>query len=178
MADSALETRPASQSETSYLLGVVEHSEIEGLLRLSQQMHAESFYRHRTLDLEKMRVVFQMAVTHPLFFLVAAYQDGWGPTIPQSERPVGMFMGQLQNYFFGPEVLAVDSLLYVLPEHRSAGVASTLIASYEAWAKSQGASDAILSTTTEIEPGKTARLFEKHGFRQIGFVHRKSLKEG
>jgi len=137
------------------------------VLRLGAQMHAEGAYS---------TVEFDVAVTaHCVFEMVIKSPDGFGLIAYAGETPVAMLAGGISTYFFSRKRKAFDHVWFVIPEHRGKRTAVLLLRRFLEWARERGASEVFMGITTDIEPEKTGRLFEKLGFRPVGGNYRLDL---
>lgn len=106
------------------------------------------------------RAIFQMGA-HPDALAIFA--------LDSAGLPAGCFCGTLARLPFAPHIVgARDAILYVLPKYRGSTAALKLVKTFETWAKNRGASRIYLSQSTNIEPEKTALLYEKLGYKQVG----------
>lgn len=85
---------------------------------------------------------------------------------------VGMMIGVVMPHFFSGDRLALDLLVYVAPKYRGRCAGRQLLSRYVAWAKGRDVKQIRLGTTTGIEVERTAKLFGRCGFREIGRVFR------
>lgn len=87
----------------------------------------------------------------------------------------GFVIGSLEpGVWFTPRV-AVQSLLWVEPSRRGSWRAWRLVASFENWARANGASRVISGTDSGIESEKTERFYRKLGYTVSGVQCYKEL---
>lgn len=72
-------------------------------------------------------------------------------------------------------VVVFDNILYMLPESRGAYGVISLIKHYESWCKSIGAVCCSLSTASGIGTDRTCALYERMGYKPVGYQFRKEL---
>jgi len=72
-------------------------------------------------------------------------------------------------------VIVFDNILYLLPEIRGSYNVISLIRHYENWCKSVGAVCCSLSTASGIGTDRTCALYERMGYKSIGYQFRKEL---
>lgn len=77
--------------------------------------------------------------------------------------------------YWSPENLALDIVLYVLPEYRAKGAGLKLIRAYEDWARSKGCRHISLSCSSRINEDRTYKLYERLGYEPIGVQFIKEL---
>lgn len=136
------------------------------VVALGRLMHRESAYRDLDFSESKVR---QLA-------LVGANSSGWYLRLAyEGETPVGLMAGQIVGYYFGDDRMASDLAWYVVPERRGTPIAVCLAKGYVDWAWSMGVREVKLSTSTNVEAEKTARLLERMGFERIGTIHKMRL---
>lgn len=144
----------------------VRPSDVSDVVNLAKRMHAESAYRD--LDFSAPKVA-QLA-------LVAANSSGWYLRVAyDGKTPVGMISGQITAYSFSDDKMANDLVWYVIPERRGSPVAVRLAKGYVEWARGHGVREIKLSSSSNVEPEKTARLLERLGFERIGTIHKMRL---
>jgi GNAT superfamily N-acetyltransferase len=131
-------------------------------LRLAQQLHDEGVVRELKFDAQAMRRMLEQ----PGLFIELAF-DG--------DEPVGLFTGFVQETFFGPDVVAHQHLMYIVPSHRGGMLATRMMHRFETWALLQGAKEVWVSQATGIRPERTRKLFEALGFGTVGFIARKAV---
>jgi|TARA_R100000479_G_C6303986_1_gene171394 GNAT superfamily N-acetyltransferase len=95
--------------------------------------------------------------------------------VAEDIQVVGMIVGFVAPHYFTQATIAADLLCYVTPEKRGGTYGFRLIKAFEQWAYEQGASMVTLGITTGINTERTARLYEKLGYKQSGLILRKEL---
>mgnify|MGYP006314933437 CR=1 FL=1 len=80
----------------------------------------------------------------------------------------GAFMGGLSDEWQSDARIAFDMINYVLPEHRSKGVARELANSFIDWAKLKGAAAVQCGTSTNVNTEHAKSLYSSLGFKEIG----------
>ena len=73
------------------------------------------------------------------------------------------------------QLMTVERGLYVKPEYRQHGLAKQLLDTYERWASAIGATLITLGVTTEIDPERTYRFYERLGYHNSGRVFTKKV---
>jgi|TARA_R110000796_G_C14371766_1_gene414105 hypothetical protein len=130
---------------------------------LGKKAHAESSFSRLTFDGAKLlRVAENNAKSDDRVIFLA--WDG--------EDPVGVFVGNVASYYFGPDLVATDTIWYVVPEKRGTYVGIKLLSLFEDWARSKGAADIRIGQTSTIKPEVFEGLLEKRGYKFIGANYR------
>lgn len=119
-------------------------------------MHFESRYSRFNFDPVKYGAVIHYVIPQGLTFV--AEKEG---------KIVGVFIGQVEEQFFGNDLAAWDLVQYVLPEYRG-HVGPRLIREYIRRAKMFGIADINIGISTALEPERTGKLYECLGFHKVG----------
>jgi GNAT superfamily N-acetyltransferase len=138
-------------------------SDLDGLLVLCQEMHDGYLYRDIALDLDQLRGWLDNAITAPDWIVLVALLDG---------EMIGMMVGSVSRYFFGPELVATDHLFYVRKGSRGGVAAKQLVERYRQWAELVGCREACLSSSCGLD---VSAFYERVGFGQVGTVHKVRL---
>jgi hypothetical protein len=136
-------------------------ADLAEILDLGQQMHAESAFRYFDLDIQKCAMLFHTCITNPEthFIRVAV-----GPT----NEVIGVFAGQISEYYFGRDLIASDYLWYVTPEYRGSRAALALLRDFHKWAEDRNAAEVYIGISTGVSAEKTGALLEKLGYNLVG----------
>jgi len=138
----------------------VQLENIRDALFLGEKMHKESAYSDMPFDLEMAaQNIYQMLIQSEHGFGLIAYKD---------TNPVGMIGGALATHYFGPALYAYDFAWYVTPKQRGSSIAIRMLKKFEKWAKDRGALEMHLGVTTGVSPEKTAKMFERMGYKFVG----------
>lgn len=86
------------------------------------------------------------------------------------DNPVGTLIGCIDVEWRTGQRLAFEQGVYILPEYRKTGAATTLVNYFIEWAKINNADRIQLGTISGIHADKTVNLYEKLGFDLIGYV--------
>ena len=86
------------------------------------------------------------------------------------DNPVGTLIGCIDIEWRTGQRLAFEQGVYILPEYRKTGAATTLVNHFIEWAKINNADRIQLGTISGIHADKTVNLYEKLGFDLIGYV--------
>jgi GNAT superfamily N-acetyltransferase len=88
---------------------------------------------------------------------------------------VGCMLGLVSEVYCTREIHAYELVLYVDPSHRKTDISVTLLAGFEQWAKSKGATQAWLGCAFGADNDKTKRFYERAGYNLTGFNGLKGL---
>lgn len=134
------------------------YADIPHGLAIGALNHAESIWRDRPYDPVKLEATARQAIDDPDWLaLVATLDNG---------QVIGYMIAFLTEFFFNKDKQACDLLVFVSPGHRGSRAALRLIRAYKAWAKSQGAREAILGLRIGTNLERTGRFYRKIGFHQ------------
>lgn len=102
----------------------------------------------------------------------ASLIDGQGVifVIEHHQEVIAGFAGSIGKDWFNNQKIAIDHVMYVLPEFRKTRAAYYLIQSFIGWAAGMRANRIQCGTTTDVESKGCIRLYEHFGFRQYGTV--------
>jgi GNAT superfamily N-acetyltransferase len=141
--------------------------DIDRLVELGERMHGEGAFSFLPFEREKVRrFAARYASPAPDRLGLAAEIDG---------RIVGMFAGNLSEYFFCREKIACDLLLYIEPEFRGTSAAGRLVRAFRAWAIERGAREVCLGTSNQVQEAATGRFYEVLGFKRAGGIYKERL---
>ena len=132
---------------------------VRAVLQLGKKAHSESAHRHLALDLGHLLDNAER-YTHlkdHAFWL--AWEDG---------EAVGVFAGKANPYFFSLDLVAGDSLWYVVPEKRGSRVGLQLLGLFEQWAEDLGVVDIRIGQTSKLEPRVFNGILSGRGYDCVG----------
>lgn len=142
--------------------------DIPQMVAMGVLMHAESprfsafEYSH-----EKCTNLCQHLIDSPDGRLFVAEKDG---------GLVGMFAGFAFEHFFSPELTVSDVFVYVLPEHRKGRAFFKLLRAFEASVTpAEGTIEVTLGISTEVHTDETAGVYERLGYKKLGYTMRRTL---
>ena len=139
----------------------------DDMLYLGKMAHAESSFSRLEFSGDKLLSVAASNAKDPDRVIFMAYSG---------DAPVGVFVGNIASYYFGPDLVAVDTIWYVIPEQRGTYVGIKLLELFENWAKSKGAADIRIGQSSTINPEVFEGLLEKRGYKFIGANYRMGTK--
>tara|TARA_R100000935_G_scaffold14567_2_gene29201 strand:+ start:142 stop:633 length:492 start_codon:yes stop_codon:yes gene_type:complete len=130
---------------------------------LGRKAHAESSFSRLTFDSAKLLRVAEENAKADNRVIVLAWDN---------DEPVGVFVGNVASYYFGPDLVATDTIWYVVPEKRGTYIGIKLLSLFEDWARSKGAADIRIGQSSTIKPEVFESLLEKRGYKFIGANYR------
>ncbi len=133
------------------------------IVSLGELAHAESSFSRLEFSSEKLLSVAADNVLDPDRVIILAHSGGVA---------VGVFVGNIASYYFGPDLIATDTVWYVIPEKRGTRIGIDLLGYFEDWARSKGASDIRIGQTSTITPEVFEGLLSKRGYRFVGTNYR------
>lgn len=143
-------------------------ADVPAMVGMAKLMRRESpRYRGTVFDEAKL--------TRLLLGLVRGQIPGGALVAELGGALVGMVGGFVYQHFFGGGLTASDFGLYVAPAHRGGSIAPRLIGAFEDLVREAGAEDLVMGVSTEVEPERTAGLYERLGYRRTGISLLKEL---
>jgi GNAT superfamily N-acetyltransferase len=140
--------------------------EVPDLTMLGALMHYES-PRYAAMDYDQAKV--QGRFRH-------AIGEGGCFVAYEGDDLVGMAAAMTGEHFFSRTRFGADYIVYVLPEHRGGTAAVRLVRALERWAASKGATEMLLGVSVGSDDERTARLYERLGYRRSGISLVRDLK--
>lgn len=140
----------------------MEMADIPEVIRLGAMMHEESAYHTLDLHPEKIAASCIDVMHRDDMLALVAYQHG---------GLVGMFGGYMTAPLFSRDLVAWDILCYVHPRHRGSRAFWQMAKRYVEWARGR-AKLVFLTTSTGITAARTADIYQRLGFQQVGGVFR------
>lgn len=131
------------------------------MVQIGTTMHEESSYRTYGFDPMKVAQTLTYNIKSDAGVSVVAEVDG---------EIVGGMIGYITQHYFGPDKVALDMALFILPEHRKGMLAVRILKAWIEEAKSLGANQISISNSTGVEIDKVKSLYEMVGFKQVGYV--------
>lgn len=142
-------------------------TDIPTLVELGRRMHAESpRFARLAFDPQRLTAVAAGLIPNPDCCILVGDNDG---------LLIGMFVGFVMQHFFSTASYASDMALYVTPEERGGTLAVRFLRRFESWAHDKGAAECVPGISTEVEVERTARLYERLGYKRSGLIMRRTL---
>lgn len=142
--------------------------DLDRMVELGKNMHAESKYSVYNFDAEKLRNYLFTCIWHDEGIALIAEHDG---------EIVGGFVGWAHEQYFGHDKVAVDLALFVDPDKRGAMAGAMLIKKFIEVAKEKGAAQIVISNSTGVDKERVGKLYEKMGMEHVGYVYSLNNKE-
>lgn len=134
--------------------------DIAKLVAIAQLVHRESNFRDmKFCPSECAEQLTGYTRNHDRLALLAEGDDG---------QIHGGLLASLHQSDFGPDHIACDQGLYVLPSRRGGIAGKRLVAAYVDWARARGAQRINFDVRTGIQPARAAAFLAKLGFEPIG----------
>jgi len=131
--------------------------DLDRLLALGREMHAESSYRSLNFDERKARM-----------FLMRLMSDQYVRVYEQDDKILGGMVGMSVQPWFSNDLYAVDIALFISAKHRGSLAAARLIKDFVVWAKQTGAKQIRPGVTTGAPGTAASRLYQAMGFTNCG----------
>lgn len=131
-------------------------------LELGRRMHDESRFRDFDYDENKLAQLLSSPRALVLLNMV-------------DDRPVGFFVGVIQQHWFGRDLAGYDLAMYLEPEHRGGMTAVRFIKKFEDWCQEQGARTINLGSSAEITTDTARKLYTGLGYKECGFLSHKEI---
>jgi N-acetylglutamate synthase-like GNAT family acetyltransferase len=145
--------------------------DVEHLVELGRQIHAESRFAQMPYAQEKLRGNLRGLLklqderqTH--CFILAENSEG---------EVIGILIGALEEFFFSDAKSANSILLWVDPAYRGSPAALRLIGAFHDWARQRRAQEVCILVLSGVSIGKTDRFLRRLGFVQTGGNYRMPL---
>ena len=142
-------------------------NDIERMVFLGREMHAESEYKQYDFDDE--------VTTRTLTNIVGDSVAGIALVAESDGVIVGGIVGYVAPHYFGKCRVASDLALFVTKEERRGRLALRLINKFIERATELGADQISLGTTTGVESERVKQLYERMGFKHVGYVFHKEI---
>jgi GNAT superfamily N-acetyltransferase len=137
-------------------------SDFAQLMFMGANMHMESDFSPFAFEPYHIRNLERRLLDSPDMCCIVAESD---------ERIVGMFVGGVSEFFFGPDKYGFDLLLYVAPDYRGSSAAYRLVKAAAAFCFSRGAKQLRFGVSTGINPASTDAFYRRLGFISSGVLY-------
>lgn len=131
------------------------------VLQLGTQMHAESRFRVHPMNPRKSRASIEKLLANPLNGCILLAESESGLT-------VGMLAGYVIDYFFSDALVAQDSYFYVTPSFRGSSAALKLLIAFRRWAENRNAAELCINMSVDVEPERFNQFMTRMSFRPCG----------
>jgi len=135
-------------------------SDLTTLLALSREMYQESGLKNLAFDEGKVWIELFEKLNSDAFTMVYE-KDG---------QIIGMIGAMICKHIFSNDLMSMDYLVYVKPEHRGSAVFASMIQEYIDWSKSQGVKPAniYIGVNAGVSTELTVKCYERLGFVRSG----------
>ena len=158
------------KTKTAMVIRKADTDDIPSLIRLGREMAAEApTFKMLEFDDKKVIDLFNSPAMVDLGACMIAEVDG---------EAIGMFCGLVLPHYFGHMLMANDLCLFVSKSKRGGTAAYRLIKKFESWALAKGAVSLRFGVSTNIEPERTLKLYEKLGYKLEGYQVNKYYTKG
>ncbi len=137
------------------------HDDIVSILKLGEQMHAESKFSAHPWAEGRVESLLVNGIDDPYTLVLVAEREG---------AIIGGFAGYITPHWAVDALTAGDYWLFVAPEHRGGLDAVVMLRKYTKWARSHTVPDDLitLGITTHVNVEQSARLYAICGFAADG----------
>ncbi len=138
-------------------------SDADALIQMGKAMHKENSFASMPFDEEKTKAFFDMTRVQEL--AIVAEHEG---------KIVGMLGAGIRQHFFSCEPMAVEYLVYVIPEWRGTRTAERLLNVYVTWARENGVKEGNVNIGINAgsDTARIERFYNKLGFKRTGVLMR------
>lgn len=144
-------------------------SDVEAIIRLGKQMHAESRFAHLAYDEQRLRAVLEAAIRDErrrYCVLVARAADG---------TLAGLLFGNIERHYFSTAYIAQNVAFFIARPWRGSSGAVRLLTAFRRWAINRGAAELYLYQTAGVDVRRFHRLMRHLGFEHMGGSYALSL---
>jgi hypothetical protein len=146
------------------------------VIDLARVMVEEAVTKHRNFSDESALAMAGNALSPEGKRRIAAFVAE--RQLPDGRRELeGMLIGTISTRIFTETVFANNSSFFILPAARGGLTAIRLLHIYHDWARACGADYVNVNVTTGVRLGRTDRLLQRLGFRQMGGNYSLAVKE-
>lgn len=135
--------------------------DVDVVLHLGTQMHAESRFRVHPMNPQKSRVSIKKLLGNPLSGCILLADS-------ESGVVAGMLAGYVVDYFFSDALVAQDSYFYVMPSFRGSSAALKLLITFRRWAENRNAAELCINMSVDVEPERFNQFMNRMSFKPCG----------
>lgn len=141
------------------------HLDLLILAKLAEEYAQEvTEMKQHPVDARILMQGLSATISNPTGYLKVLSVDG---------KIVGTFWGCITNMPWSSTLVAQDIIIFVNKEYR--GYGKLLIDDWLNWSSAMGAKEVCLSTGSGISTDTTCKLFERYGFRKVGYMYMKEI---
>ena len=161
---------PLSEVKTGLVIRKADIDDVPSMIKLGMEMHEESpVFNMVDFDGDKLMSLAKSGAMTDFGASFLAEING---------EAIGMFCGIVVPHYWGHMLMANDLCLFVTKSRRGGTAAYRLIKAFEAWAIANGAVALRFGISTNIEPERTLKLYEKLGYKLEGYQVNKYYQGG
>ncbi len=149
------------KTKNALTIRMADTDDLPSLVRLGREMHQEA-PTFNMLDFDEHKLV-------ALFNSPGMVEHGACFIAEDNGEAIGMFCGVVVPHFFGHSLMANDLCLFITKSRRGGTAAYRLIKAFESWALAHGAAALRFGISTNVEPDRTLKLYEKLGYKLEGY---------
>jgi len=157
--------------EENVIIRPFEPRDAEAFVRMGHWLQENSDFKDCGFDPRKVFELFVRVVENPdSMFGVFAELDG---------EIIGIFFGYAQEYYFSRKKMAGDMAFMLYPKYRhlSKDVLPRMFDLFEQWAKSVGAMEVVIGTSTMAHGKKLEPFANELGYKTVGFTAKKRFTD-
>lgn len=156
-----LPLQPQKRVASGMKVRLAEHKDVDAIMRLGVQMHAESRFQVYPMNTAKTRASIDKIIASPLAgcILLAEHPQG---------GVVGMLAGYVVDYFFSDALVAQDSYFFVHPDFRGSPAALKLLIAFRRWAENRSASELCINMSVDVQQERFNKFMQHMHFKPCG----------
>lgn len=141
------------------------HLDLLWLSKLAESYAQEvTEMKRHPVDAQTLMRNLSLTISNPEGYLSVLVADG---------EIVGAFWGLITTMPWSCTKVAQDLIVFVDKAYR--GYGKLLLSDWVKWAGSAGAKEVLLSTASGIDVDKTCKLYERLGFKKVGYMYQKEI---
>lgn len=141
-------------------------SDIQEISLILKEMHKEGIYSKINPSEYKIKNFLLNKIRDKNSLVLILISDN---------KIIGLFIAEIQEYFFSTEKISMDIIFFILKSKRKAFGAIKLLQNYFNWAESYNVKEICLSTTNGVEVEKIEKMYRKLGFNRVGIMYKKGF---
>lgn len=141
--------------------------DVDRMIALGREMHAESIFASMPYNDDKLRAFGNYYINEP--------EAGVGVVAEDDDGIGAMMVMSVVNRYFNDEKYASDMLLYVRKDKRGGLAAARVLKEVEKWAKERSIKEIMVGIFAGISNDKAQRFYTALGYEPAGVVLRKEV---
>lgn len=143
------------------MIRVATANDIEALMCLGRQMHAEGAFNVHPMDEEKVRLA-----------MLSCIESGFAAANHGLEGIDAMLLGHVAELWYSRARCAADVLFYVRPDRRGSIAAVRLVQEFVQWAQWAGAQEVQIASSSGVRVEELHRMMTGMSFAHVGGVYK------